>query len=75
MKYLLSVLIGAISYGILSTIVVIAYGEGYVLGEVVGDQLFIGFILAWGLVLFTKWRERRKIKSNAGNVAILLHRS
>ena len=40
MKYLLSVLIGAISYGILSTIVVIAYGEGYVLGEVVAPAVY-----------------------------------
>ncbi|TFE26325.1 EamA family transporter [Cohnella luojiensis] len=60
MKYLLSVLMGAICYGILSTIVVTAYGEGYVLGEVVGSQLFIGCILAWCLVFFTKWREKRK---------------
>ncbi|WP_373231159.1 DMT family transporter [Cohnella sp.] len=61
MKYLLSVLFGAMSYGILSTIVVTAYGEGYKLGEVVGSQLLIGFLLAWGLVLYTKRREKRKI--------------
>ncbi|SFL55698.1 Threonine/homoserine efflux transporter RhtA [Paenibacillus sp. 1_12] len=60
MKYLLSVFLGAICYGILSTIVVTAYGEGYGLGEVVGSQLFVGFILAWGFMLFTKWRERGK---------------
>lgn len=58
MKYLLSVLVGAICYGILSTIVVKAYDKGYTLGEVVGSQLFIGFILAWGLVFVTKWRKR-----------------
>ncbi|RKP58059.1 EamA family transporter [Cohnella endophytica] len=60
MKYLLSVLLGAICYGILSTIVVKAYGEGYQLGEVVGSQLLTGCILAWGLVLFTKLRQKRK---------------
>ncbi|WP_239616655.1 EamA family transporter [Cohnella mopanensis] len=60
MKYMLSVLLGAISYGILSTIVVKAYGKGYVLGEVVGSQLLIGFLLAWGLVLFTKLRQKSK---------------
>ncbi len=60
MKYLLSVLLGAICYGILSTIVVTAYGE------VVGSQLLVGFVLAWGLVLFTKIREKRKRKSSAG---------
>ncbi|MFX3632694.1 MAG: DMT family transporter [Candidatus Pristimantibacillus sp.] len=63
MKYYLSVLIGAMSYGILSTIVVIAYGKGYVLGEVVGMQLLVGFILAWLFALYTKWRERSKAAS------------
>lgn len=67
MKYLISVLLGAMSYGILSTIVVTAYGEGYSLGEVVGSQLLTGFILAWGLVLFTKWREVRKRKNSSFN--------
>ncbi|MDQ0057926.1 EamA family transporter [Paenibacillus harenae] len=62
MKYLLSVFLGAASYGILSTIVVFAYGQGYKLGEVVGSQLLMGFILAWALALFTKWRERRLSK-------------
>nr|WP_019637043.1 DMT family transporter [Paenibacillus fonticola] len=60
MKYLLSVLIGASSYGILSTIVVLAYGQGYQLGEVVGTQLLTGCILAWLLALYTGWKERRK---------------
>ncbi|MGO4371842.1 EamA family transporter [Paenibacillus sp. MCAF20] len=62
MKYLLSVFLGAASYGILSTIVVYAYGQGYELGEVVGSQLLMGFILACGLALFTKWRERLQCK-------------
>jgi drug/metabolite transporter (DMT)-like permease len=65
MKYSLSVLLGAVCYGILSTIVVTAYGEGYSLGEVVGSQLLTGFILVWGLVLFTKQRERRKARTNS----------
>ncbi|WP_139998942.1 EamA family transporter [Paenibacillus paridis] len=59
MKYILSVFLGAASYGILSTIVVLAYGNGYQLGEVVGSQLLTGFILAWGLALFMKWREKQ----------------
>ena len=65
MKYLLSVLFGAISYGVLSTIVVLAYGEGYQLGEVVGTQLLTGCILAWILAWYTKGREQRKgLKDN-----------
>ncbi|WP_083606630.1 MULTISPECIES: EamA family transporter [Paenibacillus] len=63
LKYLLSVLIGAMSYGILSTIVVLAYGEGYQLGEVVGTQLLTGCILAWLLALYTKVRQARKQRS------------
>ncbi|MGN7763794.1 EamA family transporter [Paenibacillus sp. 22594] len=63
LKYLLSVLIGAMSYGILSTIVVLAYGEGYQLGEVVGTQLLTGCILAWLLALYTKVRQTRKQRS------------
>ncbi len=65
MKYLVSVLTGAMSYGVLSTIVVLAYGEGYQLGEVVGSQLVTGFILSWLLVLYTKLREKRKQHSSA----------
>jgi drug/metabolite transporter (DMT)-like permease len=57
------------SYGILSTIVVLAYGEGYKLGEVVGTQLLTGCILAWLLALYTKYRETRKQRSR-GNTAV-----
>lgn len=45
MKYVLSVFAGAASYGVLSTFVVLAYGQGYALGEVVGSQMLIGFLL------------------------------
>ncbi|MCF7754767.1 DMT family transporter [Paenibacillus xylanexedens] len=64
MKYYLSVLAGAMSYGILSTIVVLAYGEGYKLGEVVGAQLITGFLLSWMLALYTKARTKRKSQAN-----------
>lgn len=59
MKYILSVFLGAASYGILSTIVVLSFDKGYKLGEVVGSQMLTGFILAWSLSLFITWRERR----------------
>ncbi|MCM3628228.1 DMT family transporter [Paenibacillus glycanilyticus] len=59
MKYYLAVLAGAMSYGILSTIVVLAYGQGYQLGEVVGSQLMTGFILSWLLAIYTKFRQNR----------------
>ncbi|BFT70802.1 EamA family transporter [Paenibacillus sp. P36] len=63
MKYRLLVLLGAVCYGILSTIVTKAYAKGYTLGEIVGSQLLTGFVLAWTLVLFVKWKGRR-----SGNV-------
>lgn len=69
MKYLISVLVGAMSYGILSTIVVLAYGQGYKLGEVVGTQLLTGCILAWLLALYTKLRANRKQRSTANVTA------
>ncbi|WP_424765621.1 EamA family transporter [Paenibacillus sp. sgz302251] len=69
MKYLLSVFLGAASYGILSTIVVLAYGHGYKLGEVVGSQLLTGFLLAWALAFFIKRREQRIIKQAADKAA------
>ncbi|MBD2869931.1 EamA family transporter [Paenibacillus arenilitoris] len=65
MKYLISVFIGAASYGILSTIVVLAYGSGYELGEVVGSQLLTGFVLAWGLAIYMKRQDKRKRKNGA----------
>ncbi|MDI4649709.1 EamA family transporter [Cohnella hashimotonis] len=67
MKYYVAVLAGAMSYGILSTIVVLAYGRGYQLGEVVGSQLLIGVILSWLLVIYTKFKQSRK-KRPAGQV-------
>ncbi|SFS68031.1 Threonine/homoserine efflux transporter RhtA [Paenibacillus sp. BC26] len=57
---MISVFLGAVSYGILSTIVVKAYGQGYSLGEVVGTQLLTGFILSWLLVLVLKLRSKRQ---------------
>ncbi|MBM7563201.1 EamA family transporter [Paenibacillus sacheonensis] len=60
MKYAIAVFLGAVSYGILSTIVVKAYGQGYQLGEVVGSQLLVGFALSWLLALFTKMHSARK---------------
>lgn len=60
MKYWISVLAGAMSYGVLSTIVVLAYGEGFKLGEVVGAQLLIGLILSWLMALYTKRKALRK---------------
>lgn len=69
MKYLIAVLAGAMSYGILSTIVVLAYGEGYQLGEVVGTQLLTGCILAWLLALYSKVKDSRKLRNSSGETS------
>ncbi|MBP3964135.1 EamA family transporter [Paenibacillus lignilyticus] len=68
MKYMISVFLGAVSYGILSTIVVKAYGQGYSLGEVVGTQLLTGFILSWLLVLMLKLRGKRQAAKSTEQV-------
>lgn len=65
MKYVFAVLAGAISYGILSTIVVKAYGEGYQLGQVVGSQMLIGFVLTWLLAWYTGTKRNRKEKAGS----------
>ncbi|QQE74522.1 DMT family transporter [Brevibacillus composti] len=61
MRYLLLVFLGACSYGILSTIVKLAYGQGYSPGEVVGGQMFFGFLLTWLPALFVL-RQRPSLK-------------
>jgi drug/metabolite transporter (DMT)-like permease len=54
MKYILYVFLGACSYGVLSTIVKIAYGYGYSLGEVVGIQMLWGTLITWMISLLIK---------------------
>ncbi len=65
MRHMIAVFFGAASYGILSTIVVLAYGKGYVLGEVVGTQLMTGFLLSCLLSFILKWREKRQFHRQA----------
>lgn len=58
-KYSLIVLLGAISYGVLSTFVKLAYGAGFIVNEVVGSQFFMGWLMLLFAVLFF---SRRKIQ-------------
>lgn len=51
LKGILLVLFGACSFGILSTFVKLAYGEGYTLGDVTGTQALFGAILLWSIYL------------------------
>ncbi|OUS75293.1 EamA family transporter [Paenibacillus sp. MY03] len=62
MKHMVAVFLGAASYGILSTFVVLAYGHGYTLGEVVGSQMMIGFLLTWALSAWLNMRKKQAVK-------------
>ncbi|NEM97280.1 EamA family transporter [Pontibacter burrus] len=59
------VLLGACSFGILSTFVKLAYNEGFTLGDVTGTQVFFGLIILWVIVLL------RRLFSSRGNSASL----
>lgn len=53
-KATLFVLIGAISYGVLSTIVKLAYAAGFDSATVSGSQFLFGWLMIFILALFTK---------------------
>ncbi len=54
MKGRIIVLIGAGSFGILSTIVKLAYGKGFDVSQVVTSQLWLGALFCWLLVFIYK---------------------
>ncbi|WP_392564579.1 DMT family transporter [Orbus wheelerorum] len=60
----LLVLLGACSFGVLSSIVKTAYKAGYSLGEVTGVQSFFGMIILWGLYLVYKFFCKKKVIVN-----------
>lgn len=65
LKGIVLVLLGACSFGILSTFVKLAYADGYTLGDVTGTQAFFGAILLW-VAYFIQTKTSKKIypKSN-----------
>lgn len=58
-RFSLIVLLGAISYGVLSTFVKLAYEAGFQTSEVVGSQIFVGWLMLLVGVMFF---ARKKIK-------------
>lgn len=66
MKYSVSVFVGAASYGVLSTIVVLAYQSGFQLGEIVGTQLLTGVLLSWLSVFYIQKRKSAKTDGEQG---------
>ena len=60
LKGILLVLLGACSFGILSTFVKLAYADGYNLSDVTGTQAFFGAILLW-LFYFIQVKIGKKV--------------
>lgn len=57
--YALIVFLGGCCYGVLSTVVKLAYSKGFTMSQVTGSQLFIGTLILWLIVIFTK---KQKLK-------------
>jgi len=60
LKGILLVLLGACSFGILSTFVKLAYADGYSLSDVTGTQAFFGAILLWSFY-FLQTKVTKKV--------------
>lgn len=63
------VFLGACSFGVLSTIVKTAYGEGYSLGDITGSQTIFGMAILW-LMYFLQTRTKKKILPETANTPI-----
>ncbi|TLS37542.1 EamA family transporter [Pseudalkalibacillus caeni] len=61
MRYIMMVSLGACCYGVLSTIVKLAYNDGLRVDEVVGSQMVIGVLLLWMITVFTS-NKRSSLK-------------
>lgn len=61
------VLLGAISFGFLSTIVKFAYANGYNVGEITGTQTFSGMIILW-LIYWISISVKRNKTTNVNDV-------
>lgn len=48
------VFLGACSFGVLSTIVKLAYEQGYNVGQITGTQTMFGALILWSIYLFQK---------------------
>lgn len=64
LKGALAVFLGASSFGILSTFVKKAYGQGLSLGEVTGIQVLFGMLILWFIYLLIKLSSARSFQSS-----------
>lgn len=60
----LLVFLGAVSFGLLSTIVKFAYEQGYTLGEITGTQSFSGMVILWVLHFISTKIKKQDNRSN-----------
>jgi drug/metabolite transporter (DMT)-like permease len=70
MKYVIYVFLGACSYGVLSSIVKIAYTHGYSLGEVVGTQMLWGTLITWTISVIMQKRTAAKLQKEVVNTEV-----
>ncbi|MDX4946879.1 DMT family transporter [Providencia manganoxydans] len=61
LKGLILVSLGACSYGILSTLVVLAYQAGFSLNDVIGSQTVLGAVLLWLFVVAGAVARKKKL--------------
>lgn len=66
-RYALLVFLGGCSYGVVSTFVKLAYGEGFTQGEITGSQYLLGAVMLWIVALFVP-----KVKLSSKQIIILL---
>lgn len=59
LRGILFVLIGAASYGVLATVVKLAYIDGFNVSEVTFSQYSVGFIVLWILVFMSKLKSNK----------------
>jgi drug/metabolite transporter (DMT)-like permease len=60
LKYALFVFIGACSYGLLSTIIKLAYQEGFVFSDTINSQYFFGWLLLGFIMLLSSRKSVTK---------------
>ncbi|MEG0283399.1 MAG: DMT family transporter [Erysipelotrichales bacterium] len=60
MKGSIYILLGGISYGLLSSFVKRAYAHGYLVNDVVGVQMLLGTFILWVLYLLLKKSDKKK---------------
>ncbi|MBA9026830.1 MULTISPECIES: EamA family transporter [Bacillaceae] len=74
MKGIIYIILGACSYGVLSTFVKLAYKDGFIVNDVVGIQMFIGALLLWGGVLLGSKKRtitHKYLKPNKKEILLL----